>query len=316
MHMMHLGGVDLNLLPLLDALLTERHVTRAAKAVGLSQPAASRALGRLRLVFGDPILVRSGGGLVLTPRAETLRDPVRRALGLVEGAIAAPSRFDPASTRRTARFMSDDYSELVLLPGLLDRLTRKAPGLDVWVHPLHGSSTQPLLEGEADFMIMPVREGERLAPGVRSDPLYSDRFVCMVKEGHPVAKKPTLDRFLAARHAFIAPRARRGGPVDDALAARGKERHIALTVPHFLVMPFLVASSDLVLTLGERIARLYARFLPVVLFEPPLPLPGFTIGLFWHEKDANDPALAWLREQIAQVARALPKGSNRRRVAR
>jgi DNA-binding transcriptional LysR family regulator len=261
----------------------------------------------LRLLFGDPLLVRSGPGLALTPRAETLRDPVRRALGLVEGAIATPSRFDPASARRTARFMSDDYSEFLLLPGLLDRLTRKAPGIDVWVHPLQGKSTQPLMDGEADFMIMPIREGERLAPGVRTDPLYTDRFVCMVKRGHSIAKKPTLERFLAARHAFIAPRARRGGPVDDALAARGKERRIALAVPHFLVMPFLIASSDLVLTLGERIARLYANFLPVVLFEPPLGLPRFTIGLFWHEKDANDPALAWLRQQIAEVAGSLAR---------
>src|SRR5438874_1432439 len=139
MHTMHVSGVDLNLLPLLDALLTERHVTRAADAVGLSQPAASRALGRLRLLFGDPLLVRSGRGFALTPRAEALRDPVRRALGLVEAAIVTPSRFDPASARRTARVMSDDYSELLLLPGLLDRLTRKAPGIDVWVHPPQGS---------------------------------------------------------------------------------------------------------------------------------------------------------------------------------
>jgi DNA-binding transcriptional LysR family regulator len=310
---MHVSGVDLNLLPLLDALLTERHVTRAAKAAGLSQPAASRALGRLRLLFSDPLLVRSGRGFALTPRAEALRDPVRRALGLVEGAMARPSRFDPASARRTARVMTSDYSELLLLPGLLDRLTRMAPGIDVWVHPLLESSPQPLVDGEADFMIMPIREGERLAPGVRADVLYSDRFICMVKRGHPLAKKPTLDRFLAARHAFIAPRGRRGGPVDDALAARGKERHIALAGPHFLVMPFLVAASDLVLTLAERIARLYSQFLPVVLFEPPLQLSGFTIGLFWHEKDANDPALTWLREQIAEVAGDLKRTSRRPR---
>jgi DNA-binding transcriptional LysR family regulator len=310
--MTHLSGVDLNLLPLLDALLTERHVTRAAETVGLSQPAASRALGRLRRLFDDPLLVRSGGGLALTPRAEALRDPVRRALGLVQGAIDTPSGFDPASTRRTARLMSDDYSELVLLPGLLDRLTRSAPGIDLWAHPPQGGSTQPLVDGEADFLVMPLREGERLAPGVRAEPLYSDRFVCMVKRGHPLAKRPTLERFLSARHAFIAPRSRRGGPVDDALAARGKERHIALAVPHFLVMPFLVASSDLVLTLGERIARRYATFLPVVLFEPPLSLRGFTIGLYWHEKDANDPALAWLRDQFADVARNLPTFSSPR----
>src|SRR6185436_3429623 len=116
MHMTHLAGVDLNLLPLLDALLTERHVTRAATAVGLSQPAASRALGRLRALFGDALLVRSGRVLALTPRAEALRDPVRRALGLVAGAIATPSRFDPGSARRTVKIMCDDYSELVLFP--------------------------------------------------------------------------------------------------------------------------------------------------------------------------------------------------------
>jgi DNA-binding transcriptional LysR family regulator len=313
---MHLSGIDLNLLPLLDALLTERHVTRAAKAVGLSQPAASRGLSRLRLLFGDPLLVRSGRGLALTARGEALRDPVRRALGLVEGAIAQPARFDPASARRTARVMSDDYSELVLLPGLLDRLTRTAPGIDVWVQAIPGATTQPLVDGEADFMIMPIRENDHLAPGIRADVLYSDRFVCMVKRGHPVAKKPTLDRFVAARHAFIAPRGRRGGPVDDALAARGKERRIALAVPHFLVMPFLVASSDLVLTLGERIARLYARFLPVVLFEPPLPLRGFTIGLYWHERTANDPALAWLRDQMAAVTAKRPARSKRRSPSR
>jgi DNA-binding transcriptional LysR family regulator len=312
MHIMHLAGVDLNLLPLLDALLTERHVTRAAKVVGLSQPAASRGLGRLRQLIGDPLLVRSGRGLALTARAEALRDPVRQALGLVEGAIARPARFDPATARRTVRVMSDDYSELVLFRGLLERLTRKAPGIDVWVQAPPGATAQPLLDGEADFMISPIREGERPAPGVRADVLYSDRFVCMVKRGHPVARKPTLDRFLASRHAFIAPRGRRGGPVDDALAARGKERHIALAVPHFLVMPFLVAASDLVLTLGERIARLYSQFLPVVLFEPPLPLRGFTVGLFWHERAANDPALAWIREQILGVTRTLHPPRRRR----
>src|SRR5689334_17512450 len=145
MHMTHLSGVDLNLLPLLDALLTERHVTRAAETVGLSQPAASRALGRLRRLFDDPLLVRSGGGL-----------------GLVLGAIDTPSGFDPASTRRTARLMSDDYSELVLLPGLLDRLTRSAPGIDLWVHQPQGASTQPLVDGETDFLLMPLRDGERL----------------------------------------------------------------------------------------------------------------------------------------------------------
>src|SRR5258706_1474647 len=153
MHVTHIAGVDLNLLPLLDALLTERHVTRAAEAVGLSQPAASRALGRLRALFGDPLLVRSGQGLALTPRAEAVRDPVRRALALVEGAVATPATFDPAVARRTVRVKIDDYSELLLFPGLLERLTRSAPGIDVWAHPNHDGSVESLVRGEADFLI-------------------------------------------------------------------------------------------------------------------------------------------------------------------
>src|SRR3954469_18065322 len=122
MRVTHIAGVDLNLLPLLDALLGERHVTRAAERVGLSQRAASRGLGRLRVLLGDPLLVRTGTAFALTPRAEALREPVQRALGIVEGALGTPAVFDPAVVRRTVRIVTDDYSAFVLMPRLIARL--------------------------------------------------------------------------------------------------------------------------------------------------------------------------------------------------
>lgn len=304
MHQAHLAGVDLNLLPLLDALLSERHLTRAARRVGLSQPAASRALGRLRVLLGDPLLLREGAASRLTARAEALRDPVRLALGLLESAITQTAPFDPATAQRTVRVASDDYAELVVLAPLLARLSRVAPGIAVQVLPARGSGLDRLVRGEVDVSFAPATD--RLPVGVNMERLADDRFVCMVARSHPFARRPpTLARFLEARHALISPFGARGGYVDDALAALGKRRKVALELPHFLVMPFFVASTDLVLTLAERVARIYSRLLRVALFSPPLPLSGFTTALYWHHRDSHDPALAWVREQIVALRSAL-----------
>jgi DNA-binding transcriptional LysR family regulator len=304
MHGTHLAGVDLNLLPLLDALLTERHLTRAARRVGLSQPAASRALGRLRVVLADPLLVRAGPTWRLTARAEALRDPVRMALGLLEGALTPAAPFNPATAQRTIRVASDDYAELVVLAPLLSRLSRVAPGLAVQVLPARGTSLDGLVRGDVDVSFAPAMD--RLPASVNVERLAPDRFVCMVAASHPFARRtPTLARFLEARHALIAPRGQRGGYVDDALAALGKRRHVTLALPHFLVMPFFVASTDLVLTLAERVARIYSRLLRVTLFNPPLRLPGFTTALYWHHRDSHDPALTWFREQVVALRASL-----------
>jgi DNA-binding transcriptional LysR family regulator len=297
MRVTHLSGVDLNLLPLLDALLGERHLTRAARRVGLSQPAASRALGRLRGLLGDPLLVRSGPSWILTARAEALREPVRMALGYAEAALAPPKPFQPELARRLVRIACDDYSEFVLLAPLLSRISRSAPGLDIEVLPGKGSVLERVARGEADFAFAPLPH--RMPSGLRCQGLVEDGFVGMVADSHPFARRaPSLKLFAAARHALIAPFGERGGFVDEALAKLGQERRVALMLPHFLVMPFLVASSDLVLTLSERIAQSFAHLLPVALFRPPLTLPRFEIGFYWHQRDQHDPALGWLREQM------------------
>jgi DNA-binding transcriptional LysR family regulator len=312
MRMAHLAGVDLNLLPLLEALLGERHVTRAARRVGLSQPAASRGLGRLRDLLGDPLLVRSGATLALTPRAEALREPVRAALGLVAEVIAPRPSFDPRQEQRTIRIAADDYSGLILLTPLLARLATAAPAIELRVIASVGTGMKLLSRGDVDLYFSPVGVGMRLAVGVHAEPIVEDSFVCMVARDHPFARRrPTLERFIAARHALIAPTGARSGIVDDALAARGEQRRIAVALPHFLVMPWAIAASDLVLTAPRRIARAYAPLLPVVLFEPPLPLPGFTIGLHWHQRDAHDPALAWIRDEIRGLGAALSLSGGR-----
>jgi hypothetical protein len=194
----NLSAVDLNLLPLLDALLQERHLTRAARRVGLSQPAASRALSRLRALLGDPVLVRSGASFTLTSRAEALREPVRNALGIVEAAIARERlRSGKSSTNRP----------------IIGRFIRG------WL-PVHG------------FERTPVRP---------PDPYPHAVSTCALRVGRTVG--------------------RTGGFVDDALAALGKEREVALMLPHALVMPFAIAASDLVVTMAERVARIYAGML-------------------------------------------------------
>jgi len=304
MRMEHLSGVDLNLLPLLDALLEERHVTRAAKRVGLSQPAASRGLGRLRALLDDALLVRGKGGLVATPRAEALREPVRRAMTLVGEALARPQEFDPKRVQRTIRVMTDDYSSLVLFPSLLARLATEAPGIELFVPPPTKLSTAALERGDVDVFIAPIRSNELGASGLRAELLYEERFVGIVAKRHPFSKRrPTLTQFAAARHALVAPRGTRGSQVDDALAAKGKTRHIALVTPHFLVMPFIIASSDLVLTLGERMAKTYSRTLPLSIFAPPVSLEPFRVGVHWHERSDRDPMLAWFRGELHRAAR-------------
>lgn len=317
MHVSHLAGIDLNLLPLLDALLAERHLTRAARRVGLSQPAASRALGRLRLLLDDALLVRTGAGFALTPRAEALREPLRRALSAVETAIAPPAAFDPARAERVLRVHADDYTSLVVLTPLIAALSSSAPGIQIEVLPGQSDGLERLRRGEVDCCFTGAAHGN-MPRGVQQDRLGDDGFVCMVSRKHPFARRaPDLERFLKARHALVAPTGERGGFVDDALERMGTRRRVCLLLPHFLVMPFAVASSDLVVTLAARVARVYGGHLPVALFAPPLPLPRFAIAAYWHERSADDPAWAWVREQTKAQATAVDgkreRGSRARR---
>lgn len=308
MHDVHLEGLDLNLLVALRALLTERHVTRAAARVGLSQPAMSHALARLRELLGDPLLVRTPSGMRPTPRAETMRAPLERALEDIGRLIASPAPFDPRLSTRKFRIATNDYMELVLFPRLLRRLWAEAPNVDVRIINLDAHANEHLAEGGLDIAMGVVGQlANADSPrGIRSQDLVSDSFVCVVREGHPVVKRRlSLDDFVALPHALVAPRGEGGSVVDSALARIGKKRRVAVEIPHFLVAPHVVRETDLVLTLAARIAISLAPLLGLRQLAPPLELPGFTMSMVWHERQHVDPAHVWLRDLIATVAKDL-----------
>jgi DNA-binding transcriptional LysR family regulator len=303
MHSVHMLGADLNLLLALDALLEEKNVTRAADRIGITQSAMSHALGRLRRWFGDELLTRARSGMVLTQRAEALKEPLRDALSRIDRALAPPESFDPKTARAKIAIGTSDYVELVALPSLVERLEREAPGVDLRVHALGDAMSQALASGAIDIAIAPVPSYDQ-GPGIRARALFDERFVCVMRRGHPLAtKKLTLARFATASHALVAPRGKEGGIVDDALARHGLSRRVAVAVPHFLIAPHVLGKTDLILTLPERVANVLAKALGLATAPLPLELraPGFTMSAIWHERTHNEPAQRWLRELLVEV---------------
>ncbi|MDB4931794.1 MAG: LysR family transcriptional regulator [Myxococcaceae bacterium] len=298
---MNLAAVDLNLLVTLEALLAERSVTRAARRLGLSQPALSHALQRLRDLFGDPLFLRAPGGLLPTDRALELSAPLAAALDAVRLALSGPAAFDPATARRTFAVATADHGSFVLLPELWATLNAEAPGVDVSVRvDTVDQGRRELLDGELDLLIGPY---QREVAGYYRQRLLHERFVCVLRKGHPAARGGlTLDKWLALPHLLVAPRGKPGSAVDTALAAVGRARRVGLMVPQFLVAPHVVAGSDLVWTAPERMARAYAKLLPLVLRPVPIALEGFTVWQSWHERRHRDPGHAWLRARVHAVA--------------
>lgn len=304
MHDTNVAGFDLNLLVAFDALFAEAHLTRAARRIGLSQPAMSHALRRLRASLGDPLFVRTPRGLVPTARAESVAPLVARALADVGAALAPPRAFDPKTLRRTFVVATTDYAEIAVLPRLLARLREDAPHVIVRIRPTSLTPDDDLNDRGHDLVIGPKTAA--LAATTRSQKLFTDDFVTVARRDHPIVKDElTLDRFIAVDHVQIAIRGTPGGPVEDALEKRGLRRRIALFVPHFLGAPMIVAKSDLVLTLARRVAKQLAPLLELRVFEPPIPIAGFAIHQFWHERRQGDPAHAWFRGVIADVARGV-----------
>jgi len=303
MHDVHLAGIDLNLLVALDALLAERHVTRAARRIGRTQSATSHALSRLRELLGDPLLVRSGSALVPTPRALELEGPVRAILETIRR-ILAGGTFDSRTAARTFTLATADYGELVILPPLLRRLAAEAPGVDLVVRPGTDELAAALGTGGVDLVLGVSPIGG--VPSIHQRMLFDDGFVCVVRAGHPVLRTGLdLDRFVELGHVFIAPRGTRGGVVDDALARKKRTRRVVAMVPTFLAAPAVVAATDLVLTMPSRLAQRLASAFDLRVLEPPLTLPRFTISAYWHERMHQDPGHAWLRAAVVESVRAL-----------
>ncbi len=296
-------NINLNLLAVLDALVLEKNVTRAGRRLGLSQPAVSHALSQLRQVFGDPLFVRASHGVVPTERALTLGVSVRQALALLEASIGAGS-FDPRTTQRSFVIATTDYVEFVLLPKLLARLGKEAPGIRLRLRSWPYHRVSPGLEtGEEDLMLGFY---PRVPSGHRDQALFKDRFVCIVRADHPtVGKRLTLKKYLSLSHVLVSQTDHEPGVVDGVLAKRGLSRHVALRLSHFLMVPPVIASTDMVAAVDYRVASAMARVLPIRMLPPPLPLPGGGVGQVWHERTHLSAAHTWLRRVIVETSASL-----------
>jgi DNA-binding transcriptional LysR family regulator len=299
----NISAVNLNLLVAFDALFEELSVTGAARRTGVTQPAMSNTLAQLRLMFGDPLFTRHRTGLVPTARARQLSEPIRKGLRTIEGALVAPT-FVPATSSRRFSIATSDYVELVLLPALLRRLSRAAPGVKLQLRPWGAHEVPPeLSRGEVDLMLgfydaVPAHHHEQA--------LFEDEYVCVVRRRHPIVKKRlTLTRYLELSHVMVSSRVDSPGSVDRALAALGKRRNVAARVSHFLTVPVLVSRTDFVAALDRRVAEVFAGPLGLRLLPPPLSLPKGVVGQVWHEQQHHDPGHRWLRETIASVASEL-----------
>jgi DNA-binding transcriptional LysR family regulator len=299
----HFRNLDLNLLRALDALLEARNVTRAAEKLGLTQPAMSHALARLRGHLGDPLFVRVPGGVKPTPRAAALAVPLRQALAIIERAVSSPGAFNPANASRSFTITTDDYLERILLPPLLKNLWKVAPGVDLRIMQAGPRMADELVEGQVDMVISVAGAIGPLA-SIYTQSLFTERFLCAMRKGHPLAKKKlTLEQYVSYPHTLVAPGGRPSSVVDRALGKLGRSRRVAITVPHFLAAPAIIASSDAILTMGERLAKAVSKDLH--LTEAPLALPGFTVAMFWHERHQADQAHQWFRALVAGAARKI-----------
>jgi DNA-binding transcriptional LysR family regulator len=296
----NLAGIDLNLLVALEALLTERQVTLAAGRVGLSQPAMSRALGRLRDLFHDDLLVRSSAGLVLTRRAEYLAAELPQAMARLRTLIGNVDAGQEAS-RTTLTVAMPDHQSLVLLSRLAERVRIRAPHIDLVTQPSLAATARRLETGEIDLAIGCVRE---TSAGFYRRALYTDRFACVVRKGHPVLGETwNADRFAALRHAMIAPAAEEGfAQIYDRLAELQFIGCDPLIVPNAMTAPFMIAETDIALILPMRTARRAASLLPLTVLEVPIDLPAYEVSLLWHERRHRDADCVQLRAEIAAVA--------------
>ena len=303
---MNIAAADLNLLVAFDALLEERSVTRAARRIGLSQPAMSAALARLRALLEDPLFLRTGRGIEPTARALELAGPVRAGLEQLRRALEGEAAFEPGTSERAFRLAMTDYAEWLLLGPLMGALGREAPGVQLQLRRLDRLFSVPegdLRSGAIDLAVGFFGDARTLQEGTLEQSLFEEQERRRIRKGR--GGRLSLEAFAAARHAAIIYRPEPWGLIDQELAARGKRRRLRLAAPHFLTVIEAVAASDLIAVVPERLARRFRKALRLDVRPVPFPMPAFHTRMAWHQQASDDPAHRWLREQVAGAARSV-----------
>ena len=312
-----LRRLDMNLLVVADALLETCSVTETAELVGLSQPAVSRALGRLRDELGDPLLVRDGRGLVPTPFASSLRPRLRASLLELERTLAHDGAFDPAAERGTFSLASADFAAFSFLPVALSRLAEKAPGARLVMSPYREPFEALLEAGEVDVVV-----GHRPSQKawVRSVELFASPWVLVARRGHALLRAPTLERVCRAAHVLVSPEGQGPGPVDVALEALGHTRHVALRVPDFAGALAVVAQSRTVTVVPKVLAEGARRVLSLAAAKLPFEVPAARVFVSYHTAREADPRHRFFRDELRgverEVARVASNEAPRRRPPR
>lgn len=296
---MNLQAIDLNLLLVFEALMDERNVTRAAGRMGLSQPAMSNALARLRRTFDDPLLVRTSEGMAPTPLAQTLIVPVRQALAALRGALDEHADFNPLNARRTFHLLANDYVEVTLLPDLIGPLSISAPDMTLRTYRPRTLFQPPSAAALVDFYDLAIGfYPEALEDGIRSEVLWEEKNVCIARSGHPeIDGSISIEQYARAGHVAVFYKSQGSGLIDARMEQQGMARRQTMLLPHFAGVPYLVAASDLIAVVPEGLIRLF-RHLEMQVLTPPIEIAPFHMTMLWHERYQNDPAHSWLRGMI------------------
>lgn len=297
---MDLRHLDLNLLVVFHQLLLDRSVSAAAEHLGLTQPAVSNALKRLRAGLGDELFTRTSHGMSPTPYALHLAGPVAQALNTLQGALATRDAFDPLSSTRTFHLAMTDIGEMYFMPPLMEALAQRAPQLRIsTLRPHTGDLKEDMAQGRVDLALglMP-----QLQSGFFQRRLFRHRYVCMFRQGHPTARVPlSLKQFCELEHVGVVAAHTGHGEVDGQLERAGIQRRMRLVVPHFIAVGHILQSTDLIATVPQRFALRCEQPFGLVSSPHPVRLPDIAINLFWHERFNRDPANQWLRRLLVEL---------------
>lgn len=301
---MRFNKLDLNLLVALDAMLTERSISRAAERLHMSQSATSNALARLREYFGDELLVQVGRKMELTPRAEALRDPVRDVLVRVDTTIAAQPEFVPSRSERQFRILISDFTLVALMPHALALADRQGSTVRFEFLPQVEQPQRMLERGEADLLVMPR---DYCSPNHPIETVFRESFSCVVCQGSRLARDGlTFERYAAAGHIVMQPPGTNQASFETWFMQRhGLARRVAVTAFSFASAPHLVVGTELVATTHTRLARLAQKTLPIKVLPPPLEMPEMEQAMQWHKYRSQDPGIVWLRQLLVNAAREM-----------
>jgi DNA-binding transcriptional LysR family regulator len=291
---MDLKDVDLNLLVVFNQLLIERRVSAVADKLGLSQPAVSNALARLRKLTDDPLFLRTTKGMDPTPFAQALAEPIAYALGMIHSAVNQRTSFEPATAKRSFTIGMTDIGEIYFLPSLMEELARIAPG--VTMSTVRNTAVNLRDDMEAGRIDLALGLLPQLKAGFYQRRLFKQRYVCMFRKGHRFDKRRlSLAEFSSAKHVVVVSEGTGHGKVDELLERSGVSRNVLLTVPHFVAVGHILQHSDMVATVPERLAQALVGPFALAYVSHPATLPEIAINMFWHAKFHKDPANVWLR---------------------